>query len=127
MLTKILTGISLSLLMFLGVTVKLYLDNRDRIVMLTTANELQTQTINTLQDSARNNAKEQEALQDKYNALSLELKESLVKLDDYKEREHVAKKKPEAVKRLANAATKRLFLDWECATGRNSSCRDNKN
>ena len=73
-----------------------------------------------LKDEQETNVREIQNLQSEKNEIESDYRIAQTELESYKGRENVVRKKPTLVERRANAASKRVFMDIECASGSTS-------
>lgn len=95
---------------------KLWLDTRDEKIALSVKLEYSQQTLEAERLQFAEQVKKVDAVHNQLRILSSQSGQVLAKLDKYRRQEHVAVQKPEAIERLARAATRRLFDDIYFAT-----------
>lgn len=82
--------------------------------------------LKTQREDFEQQSRELNGLNREFGKLSSEHSTAINKLNTYRDRENVAKKKPELVSRVANRAAKRLFNDICAATGGDCKAQTSK-
>ena len=112
-----LIGTVVVLLVAIGLVGNAYLGKRDELTRSKQAYSSLKVTHDGTVDGFKKQATRLEVLNLELGSIQVEKDVAINKLNEYRGREHVVSKKPKAIERLANAATKRMFNDLCTASG----------
>lgn len=119
---KALSSVIAILVICLGLITNTYLNNRDELTKAEQANDSLQLTLDATVSDFKSQGTKLESLNFELDKIQTEKDVAYNKLNEYRSRENVVKKKPKAIERIANAATKRMFIDLCSSTGGN--CQD---